>query len=169
VVILLLAGLRPSASRAADSHPDALAQYRVTVTTETVNHNKDGTVKSRDVVRESRVDIREKVTETFAADEFGNLRVVYRQTATLSTRGDSETYVEELRGEPPQLVVISRTSVTKDAEGHPTTVEEVRDADGNMRMIKRTVVKRVRDQIVTLVEAPDQYGNLYQTQTVTKR
>ena len=164
-VFVLSMGIAWSA-RAGD---DALAPYRVTKVTQTEERTTDGSVSRVEVIRDSRVDIKERVTETKTADASGNLKLSARTTWTQGTDGAITTVVEQAMPGIVDLVVVSKTTEVKDGAGGSRTIVETRDAQGQMVLTRQVEVEVQNGAVVTTVHTPDQSGNLYMSARTVKQ
>lgn len=150
---------------------DPLAPYKVTQTTQTETYDDNGHVTGKEVIKDSKVDIKERIVEKYVRNGDG-IRLVGRTTTFQDTTGKVVTTVEaSLRPDADDPVVINVTTFTKDASGNSMTTIETRNVRGELDITRRVTVTKDKDgnRTVTTVETLDKYGRLVITsQTVAK-
>jgi len=150
-----------------DKDNDWINSYIVVDKTEIVNRDQNGNVNSIVVVKDSKVSVRRKVTETRTVNSAGEERVISRRIETYDSLGGSVVVVEgEVEGYVG-LVPVSMTTVVKLPGGTVTTVQ-CRNGVGSMPIASRVTTAKDNDgATTTVVEAPDKHGNLVEVQTTT--
>jgi hypothetical protein len=148
---------------------DPLAPYRITKVTQTEERATDGSVSRVELVRDSRVDVKERITETKTADASGNLKLTARTTVTQGTDGAITTVVEQAMPGIVDLVVVSKSTEVRDSSGGSHTIVETRDAQGQMVLTRQVEVEVQNGSVVTTVRVPDQNGNLYMSARTVKQ
>ena len=162
----LLTCLLPSVLAAAD---DPLAPYRAAMVTETERRDQNGDVCGREVIRRTRIDLKEQIQETYAVSASGQEKLVARTTTTQNNSiGKSTTTVESLLNpQADDLVVTSITTTVKSVPGGEVTTTETRDKLGTMVVTNRVTVKQNNGEQTTTVEALNADGQLVVTQNST--
>lgn len=149
---------------------DPLEPYRISQVTETLTYDSEGHVTGKEVVSDSKVDIKEKIVERHVANSHGGLRLVGRTTTIQDTQGKIVTTTEALSNPTsPALVVANITTLTKDANGGSVTTTESRDAGGNLSINRRVTVAREDGQTITTVETLDKNSRLVVTSQMTTK
>ena len=157
----------PITPAVADDQQDAA---KVTHVAETMNFDSGGQVIGKDVVKDSKIDVTERVAERYVGDSSNNMRLVARTTTTRNTLGKVVTTVEGLpTPQAVDMVIISVTTSTDDGLGGSVTTTEDIGPKGILEITKRVTVKKIDDKTVTMVETLDKYHNLTVTsQTITR-
>jgi len=157
----------PAISAVADDQQDAT---KVTHVAETMNFDSSGQVIGKDVVRDSRIDVTERVAERYVGDSVNNMRLVARTTTTRNTLGKVVTTIEGLpTPQAVDMIIISVTTATDDGLGGSVTTTEDIGPNGALEITRRVTVKKVDDKTVTTIETLDKYHNLVVTsQTIVR-
>lgn len=166
VAACLLTCLLPSVLAAPD---DPLAPFRATTVTETEKRDQNGAVSGREIIRKTRIDLREQTQETYAATASGQVKLVARiTTAQNNSTGKSVTTVESMiNPQVDDLVVTSITTTIRDDSGGQVTTTETRDQAGTMITSNRTTVKQENGERTTTIESLNTEGKLVVTQKNT--
>lgn len=152
----------------ASADDDPLVPYKVSQITETLTYDSEGRVSGKEVVSDSKVDIKVRIVERHVANGHGGLRLVGRITTVHDTHGRIVTTTEGLSNPASDaLVVADITTVTRDAAGGSVTTTEGRDSVGNLTINRRVTVVRENSQTITTVETLDKNSNLIVTSQTT--
>jgi hypothetical protein len=151
----------------ADDRQDAT---KIAHVTETLNFDNNGQITGKDVVKDSRIDVTEQVSERYVGDSANNMRLVARTTTTRNTLGNVVTTVEGLpTPQSTDMIIISVTTATNDGLGGSVTTTEDIGPKGILEITRRVTVKKIDDKTVTMVETLDKYRNLIVTsQTIVR-
>lgn len=163
-------GLPPSARAEGD---DWIGEYTRTSIAETIERDTDGNITGRTVVTDTRVAVRQKITEVRKADTNGVEHLVSRKTDTYDSFDPRALPVEiviekQSDTEDKSLVITSVTTVVM-AGFDKITTYETRDPGRNTLVISKRVTSGINKlgQKVITIETPDEYGNLVVTKTTT--
>ena len=142
---------------------------KITKVTETINRDKTGKLLSITVVKESKIAVTERITETQTVNEDGELHLTSRVTITQDAGGNSLTMVERALPGYTDLVLTEITRITKVADGSVTTTQ-TRDKFGTLTISKRITVSRDKaGNVSTTVETLNDAGLLIPTQTISTK
>ena len=156
VIVAVLAAV--SLTRAEE---DPLAPYRLTKVTQTEERGTDGVLKRVEVIRESRVNVAERIVETLTTGTNGIMALSSRVTWSQHTDGSTLTIVEQALPGQRDLTVVSVTTEVKDPSSGSRTVVETRDEQGKMVVTRQVVVENVDGTVVTTVHSLGADGSLY--------
>lgn len=132
LMVAMLAGL---ACAAEESNEEWLNKHAVIKTTELLEQDGSGGVKSVKTIKDTTVYIKQVVTEIRRPDKDGNLKLSSRVTTSSDTLGGSIVIAESMVA--GKLVTTSITLVEITPAGIVTTVSS-RDKVGNMVVVGKT-------------------------------
>jgi hypothetical protein len=147
-----------------------LHDHIVVKTTEKLDSNEAGDVTQVTTTEYSKTAMSQRVVEQKKRDKEGVLRVtsLTRTTEITDTAGGRSTITEKLVREGGDLVVDQTTDCQQTPARNITTVKR-RNKDGNLVPVSRTTVSMDADGIKTvMVERPDKKGVLCVRQITTE-
>jgi hypothetical protein len=133
IAVLILVGLTYAAE---EGNEDWLNKHAVIITTEKVEQDGSGNVKSIKVTKDTTVYIKQVMVETRKPDKDGNIKISSRTTTSTDALGGSVVVNESMVA--GKLVMTSVTVVEVTPDGNITTTS-TRNKAGAMVPISKTI------------------------------
>jgi len=120
-----------------NNNEDWFNKHASVKTTESIERDAEGNIRSIKIVKDTTVYIKQISTETQTPDKNGNMNAVSRTTTSADTLGNGTTIIESPLPGSASLVTTSITTVERAGDQTITTVY-ARDKTGNMAVVSKT-------------------------------
>ena len=148
LIAVISAAFITSLTLAAENNEEWLNKHAAVKTTETIEKDGNGNIKSIRVVKDTTIYIRQTATEIHKADKNGDIKPISRTTVSTDTFGGSSVIVEAISPDGTYTTT-SMTTTERTDDGMITTVYN-RNKVGEMVVISRTASKIQNNSALTI-------------------